>query len=635
MKLKSIKYIGTEKSRCIQVSDPSGLYVAGDKVITHNSTLTILSNLFIACHVGLMWHPHKFFQGAPSSTYVLALASWSDKKASELYAEPLMQVISQSPYFKNIRRSDDMDRIDKCILEGKPFPSNLEIDTDDCLPYTTATKTSVCKFAGNLAMKGMSSVGGQMGLNIVHASFSELSFFIDEGGWTNDKIWQFFTKTKERVGNRMMGNYYGRTILDSSPNNMDSVIDDYIWHKARKEKTTLVKTGSRWFWFPQEFGKFIVNGKEQHNFDVGFPFYKGGNGNPPRVVETESELASLPSTDIFWCPKEQITSKGTVYYKGKAEANPIEFMRDNAGIPAGTAERILYQKNWIEDIFVNKLKNIFGSISAPKEQNPEHLIWDQIKDKFFNKILGKYYFYYEPNLPRVASVDLAISGDTAAIAISHVERDANRTDSEGNPLKVYVTDLVIPVIPKEGMINLDAFKYLILDLIKFGNMNIKHVAFDSFQSRAMMQSLERNGVNVDYISVDKENGPYLSLIDYIQHNRYYCGKSIMVKNNLMSLQTFKRKITGTVKIDHSQGDNVYVDQYCPLNGVYSDIAWEKSKVGTNAKDTTDAIASNIYLLDKYDTEFIPTHVFEPWSTIEKTYDTERVKMNKLLMNLGY
>lgn len=634
--LKSIKYIGTEKSRCIEVSDKSGLYVAGDKIITHNSTLTILSNLFIACHLGLMWHPYKFFNGAPSSTYVLALASWSDKKASELYAEPLMQVISQSPYFKAIRRSDDMDRIDKCILEGKPFPANLELDeNEDCLPYTTATKTSVCKFAGNLVMKGMSSVGGQMGLNIVHASFSELSFFIDEGGWSNDKIWQFFTKTKERVGNRMMGNYYGRTILDSSPNNMDSVIDDYIWHTAGKEPTTLVKVGSRWAWFPEEFSKFIVNGKEIHNFNVAFPFYKGGNGSPPKVIETEAELTTFPKVDIIWCPKEQITAKGTVFYKGKALANPVEFMRDNAGIPAGTAERILYMPHWVEDIFKNKLKNIFSTISAPKEDNPEHLIWDQIKDKFFNKILGKYYFYYEPSLPRVASVDLAISGDTASLSISHVERDSVRTDSEGNPLKVYITDLVIPVIPKGGMINLDAFKFAILDLINLGNMNIKHVSFDSFQSRAMMQSLERYGIAVDYISVDKDNKPYLSLIDYIQHNRYYCGKSIMVKNNLLALQTIKRKITGSIKIDHSQGDNIYIDQYCPLNAEYSDLAWEESKVGDNAKDTTDTIAANIALLDEYDTEYIPNHVFKPWTEVVKTYDSEKEKVLELRTKLGF
>ena len=164
-------------------------------------------------------------------------------------------------------------------------------------------------------------------------------------------------------------------------------------------------------------------------------------------------------------------------------------------------------------------------------------------------------------------------------------------------------------------------------------MNIRHVSFDSFQSRAMMQSLERAGIAVDYISVDKNNAPYLSLIDYVMHKRYYCGKSVMVKNNLLSLQMVKRK-SGTAKIDHMNGENVYTDEFCMPGSVYSEQSWQFSKVGTSAKDVTDAIAGTLYLLDTYENEYIPFHVWDPLKEKERTYEGELKKQQAMLSKMG-
>lgn len=528
---------------------------------------------------------------------------------------------------------------------GKVKQKCIHVANEDGLYLTDnhiVTHNSVLSFQNNVNYKIVSSAGSILGQNIISAVISELTMF-SENGWSDEKIFTFFTKLRKRIDSRMKGNYYGRFIIDSQPNSLESPIDAWIWDNGTtKNKSNLIVSGSRWQYFPTEFPQAWktprIDWKQPMNlkcdFEHAFPIFKGGDGQPPKVIETQAELETYEPVDIVWSPTRQITPNGIVNMHDAAEESPINFLRDQAGIPSGAADRLIYNKEWIDHTFDNNLKNIYSTIIAKTEDEPEHLIWNQVKDKFFHKILGKYYFYYEPSLPRVASVDLAVSGDTAGIAVSHVERDPVRLDTQGQPLKVYVTDFVVPVIPKGGMINLDAFKFFILDLINLGNMNIRHVSFDSFQSKAMMQTLERNGIEVEYVSVDKNNSPYLSLIDYVMHKRYYCGKSIMVKNNLLSLQMVKRKTTGTTKIDHMNGENVYSDDFCLPGSTYTENSWQFSKVGVNAKDITDCIAGNIHLLDTFSNIYIPYHEWDPLKELERTYNGEKEKMNKLLKSMS-
>lgn len=592
------------------------------------STLAVLIQLYISVHYAMMWHPYAYFGLAPSSIFTQCLGGWNQKKASELLVEPFVNILESSPYFQKVRTHTD-------LVEASAG------EIENCIHWTTSSPTSVLSFQNGANYKIITNPGSILGQNIISAAISEMTMF-SENGWSDEKIMTLFTKLRKRIDSRMKGGYYGRMIIDSQPNSLESPIDDWICNSAPKSAENFIVKGARWKFYPDEFPESWEKPRHdwhdpvclKKDFVHAFPIFKGGDGQPPKVIETPMELSQYADIDIEWSPMKQITSSGVKSFKDSAEESPINFLRDWAGIPSGAADRIFYNKDWIEHIFDNNLKNIYSTIIAKTEDEPEHLIWNQVKDKFFNQLLGKYYFYYEPSIPRVASIDLAISGDTAAISLSHVERDAVRVDTQGQPLKVYVTDLIVPVIPKGGMINLDAFKFFILDLIRLGNMNIKHVSFDSFQSRAMMQSLERNGVNVDYVSVDKNNAPYLSLIDYVMHKRYFCGKSIMLKNNLLSLQVVKRKQTGTTKIDHMNGDNVYTDEFCMPNSVYSEQSWQMSKVGTFAKDTSDVIAGNMFLLDTYENEFLPTHIWDPMKEKERTYENELKKNRMYLDKIG-
>lgn len=646
------KYIGNQAESTyewardvfIDFMDPLKPYrtlVLAQHIGSGKSTLSTLIQLFISTHYAMMWHPWKYFNLAPSSVFTQCLGAWNQKKASELLLEPFVQILEQSPYFKRVRTHTDL--VDAA---GEDLAEHI------C--WTTSTPTSVLSMQNGVNYKIINGPGSILGQNIISAVVSEMTMFT-ENGWTNDQVFKFFTKLRKRIDNRMKGNYYGRMIIDSQPNTLESVIDDWIWNEAPKSSENYIVTGSRWKFFPQEFPyawkserknwKSMADGsvsttkdaikkaldqdclKKDFNKKQTFPIFKGTNGQPPKVVESESELTTYEPRDIIWAPTTQVTSNGNKSMLDAALESPIEFLRDQCGIPSGTPDRIFYNKQTVEDCFENNLRNMFGHITAPAEEEPEHLIWNQIKDKFFNKIIDKYYFYYEPGIPRVVSVDQSYAGDVTSIAMTHVERDSERKDDvTGEPVKVFVTDFIITIIPKGGIINLDAIKCFIWDLVSLGNIKIKHVSYDGFQSQPSIQFLKRKGIEVDYLSVDKTNEPYLNFIDYVQHKRWFAGKCIYMKNNMLSLHFEKRKQgKGTTKVDHFNGE-IYTDG----NG-----DWNTDMRGTNAKDAADAVTGTIELINRYENEFVPYVVWKPLALNDRSYETMKNKQDEFMEKMGF
>lgn len=632
------KYIGAQaesvwwpvKKNFLQFFDPLKPYrtaVLNPSIGSGKSTFTMLALLYVACHFALMRDPWKFFGKSRTTVFIIALCAVTQGKAKEIYNEPLRQLIESASFWHWCRTHQEMLNEEKHLQES---------DTIDYIPWTTACD-GVFQTGNGLNWKTASGDGNIIGLNILVGAMTEINFFLEAGkGWTPDKVYRFFSKLKERISNRFQSNYYARFILDSSPSSLDDPIQNWMTYDAPENPSNYIWRGSRWNLYPEEFPSFCdvenlhtLDQKvtEHHNYDVAFRLYKGGSGKPPIVCETESEASQFDNADLIWCPKEQVTKNGTASFLGKAKENPLDFLKDWCGEPSGTPDRLFYRDDWIEDCFDNGLKNLYGSIVALADEQPEHLIWNQIQNQFFYKVMNRYYFYYEPNVPRVVSVDQSKSRDCTCISMSHVEKDPNRIDEHTRlPMTIYVTDFTIVLVPKGGHINLDAIKFFIYDLKNLGGINLRHVSFDGWQSDPARQFLARAGINVDYVSVDKLPEPYYTYYDLVTHGRWVCGKNIFVKNNMKSLHEVRRKQTGTIKIDHFEGD--------------LDYEWEKGNwqsnvvTGYNAKDTTDAITGNIWLMNLYSNEFIPQKFFYKDAQLERTVDNIEKKNAQLLSSLN-
>ena len=547
---------------------------------------SLLSNLIVAYTIlqfCFMREPYKVLGHSAMTSYCIALAAYSLNKVWDLLGTPLEQFIEQSPIFEKVPHREDVVNADK-----------LDPACNKIIYSTAGRGSARMLFRNNLQLKMMSTEGHLLGNTIIAAVFTELAWW-EQNGWTKEQIKRFFDKACQRVDSRMGGHFLGRYIIDSSPFSLESPIDKWIWEEAVYDPKWYCVLGAKWDYFKNEFpGFFDKNGEEIHNWDVGFQCYKGGKNEPPKCLKSEVEAQLYDPLDLVWCPRLDVTTKGTTQLMSLAMQNPIEFLRDWAGIPAGSSDRIFQAGAVVENIFDNDLKNIYTSIVADAAYEPKDLIWNQIKDKLFINFNGSYMFYREPHAKRVLSVDQSLTGDATGLSVCHWEFEKEKDGVTTH--NVCVVDFTLAIIPKGGRINLDAIKDFIMALIEYAGMNIAYVNFDTFQSESTKQYLKRKKIPIEYISVDKDNGPYQTLIDYVTHERLVCGKNIFFKNNLRSLHWSKRD-TGSVKIDHFKGK---------ITNESSNTNWDDSLLGTNAKDVADTVAACIAMLTKYDVELAPS-----------------------------
>jgi len=557
------------------------------------SYLSTLINIYTGVHLSLMRNPYKYFGLNPASILSQLLISYSLKKSSELLLEPMLAILEASPFFEKVHTREGM------IKRDQEFERQSKVDK---IFWTTAVPTSAIQFSNGANFKLVSNVQNLLGLTVVTGTMTELSFFRDAGK-SDEYIMRLFNDLKSRIESRMKRNYYGRSILDSSPNTLDSPIDEYIVNQANKDPTNYIVKGSSWEWKLDDY-----------DMSKTFKVFIGGKGQPPRIIEPDEDTSPLNPTKVLEVPMELKQFFIDDIYKA---------LKDRAGIPSGSADALIYDYSKIERIFNPNLRNIYTHITANSDESPTQLIWNQVVSTFFRKKAGKLEFWYKPYLPRCISVDQSVAHDVSCIACSHVERIRDTDD------QMYVVDFTIPIAPQGGRINLEAIKLFIQDLRDQGNMIISHVSFDQFQSESSMQYLSSHGFEVERLSVDLTTDPYFFLLSLIDTGRIAIGRNLHVKNNLKSLKLVKpNSKTGRLKVDHEDS------QPTILSG---SLNWDKSLIGFYAKDATDAIAGSIELLRRYHP--IAFDIWEPEKldssqNLVKEQQEALAKINNQFTNLG-
>jgi hypothetical protein len=95
---------------------------------------------------------------------------------------------------------------------------------------------------------------------------------------------------------------------------------------------------------------------------------------------------------------------------------------------------------------------------------------------------------------------------------------------------------------------------------------------------------------------------------------------------MKSLYQARRKGTNTPKIEHFPGD---------LNHDWESGDWFTCQAGVNAKDTTDAISGNIQLINTYIQDFVPSKIWNPHASYERTYESLKEKSDDLLKKMNF
>ena len=560
-----------------------------------------------------MRNPWRYLNLNPATQLSQLLVSYSLKKSSELLLEPFISLLEASPFFERCQRMEQMKEAEEAYQNS---------DTVDKLFWTTAYKTSALGFSSGSTIKIASSPNGLLGLSIVSIVYSELAFFTDAGK-SSDYIMRLYNDGKARVRSRLETNqvdeetgdkivdYYGRTILDSSPNDLNNAIDDYIVNKAPEDKTNYIVSGSRWKWRPNEYKKDWETGNT-------FKVYLGGGGNPARILEPNDPLLEEDTADR----NKIIEVPGSFRQVFKDDLKKA--LKDWAGIPTGSSNSLIYDYAPLEKMFDNNLRNIYLNIEAPDIETPVGLIWNQVYKKFFKKINNRFEYYYKPYVPRCLSVDQSYATDVTSISMSHVERLGDTGEL------MFVVDFSIAILPtKKSHVNLEAIRCFIEDLKDKGHLRIEHISFDQFQSETTIQNLRRAGFTVEKLSVDRTMDPYLNLVSLINTGRIACGKNIFLKNNLKSLNLVRPKSDkGKTKIDHDNSRDQVIS---------GDESWENSKIGMFGKDVSDSVCASIELCRLYYPVAEETWTGGPKkldNQLNKSYIEVLADMNNLLSFMG-
>ena len=115
-----------------------------------------------------------------------------------------------------------------------------------------------------------------------------------------------------------------------------------------------------------------------------------------------------------------------------------------------------------------------------------------------------------PEEPRLAHVDLGLTGDSAGVAVGWVEGFAKvaRSDNTFEMMPVINLDLILEVKPPQGgEIEFENIRTLFYKLREVG-MNLKWISFDTFQSADSIQLLRQKGFTTGTYSMDTTSIPY-------------------------------------------------------------------------------------------------------------------------------
>lgn len=524
------------------------------------TTLSCIAALYIATLFNVLRSPKHYLKLAPFAPIVITLLSFTLEKAHDILVKPSLNILSGSPRFERCRDEAHLLRKQKEYghVSGKK------------LVYTTAGEGSVFRI-GDILFKSLADKSAILGLNILMSIVSEINFFIERGcsqEYVNDFYWDVRGRIQSRLGKQ---NYFARSILDSSVSSFENKLERYMWYESKADKTNLFIHKKKWEIQPELFEIWNTDKTKM------FPVYLGNISDSPKII-APNEISLYDSTRIEWFP---------IDLQVNAEQSLIKTIKDYASIPSGVDAKLITNYDIIEGIFTPALKNIYTFRHAPTSLPPETLLWDIVKKDLFT-YTGKgqqYEFYRYPKAERFLSFDLAKNHDMATASLCHVERNLKGE-------KIYIIDFSLAIMSTKEEINIDAFKWLALDLIRYGSILLKKVSFDGYQSDSSRQFLLRYDIDAIRKSVDDLLEPYMSFISYMNQGRVLMGKNLIMKNNLKSLILQKSDRSGRMKVEHEQGE--WVD--------LQNEDWQHSRMGYYGKDLSDSIVASVALADLYGTE---------------------------------
>jgi len=523
------------------------------------STLSRLSIIYIVVLLWCMKEPQEYLGINKMSSIAIFLLCFSKRKTRDILLKPLHTLLLSSPKFFKV------DKIEKIRSEQE------RLGNEKIVWGTASVSEAEIEFSGNIEIHLGSNPMDIIGADIVAAIISEINFFIETVGVSEDDVWKVYTETKDRILGTVGKKYGSLIILDSSANNRDSLIETYILEEASKDKDVLFINLPRWDVRPELFPRWQ---QTKETFSV----FTGSSGRAASIVD--ESFKKYPGDDEFII---QVPIDAFSAFK----KNLIGALRNIAGVPTGSTSLFFPDPDAIDALFDPYLENVSAPIGAPLHEQSKGLVMRQVRNFMFDQdIRGRWFLRRAKNSPRWVRIDLSESSDRTGVTVMHAEIRNDGTI-------MLVADLSFDIRPDRTGINLDAVLSFIQELYKDMNVKVAGVSTDRYQSSFIKQAMAKDDIPYKLISVDTSKTPYQVFRSKVMTGTVKTGFYRNIRNNMKSLIETKNKI------DHA------VNPKARTKGREED-----KEIGMFAKDIVDSLAGaayhlsqdlpNISVVDNYD-----------------------------------
>lgn len=476
----------------------SGLYqeaVLTGGIGTGKTTIALVSTAYQLYILSCYTNPHELFGLDPSSEIMFIFQSINATLAKSVDFERFKSMIMKCQYF------NDHFRPNKDLVSELRFPNRIIVKP------VSGSET------------------GAIGQNVIGGVIDELNFMAviensksSKDGSTYDQAVALYNSIAKRRKSRFMqqGKLPGLLCLVSSkryPGQFTDIKEAEAKAELDRYGRTSIYVYDKRVWEVKPEGTFL--GKF-------FRLFIGDGGRKPRILEDDEEVSEGDLPLIMEVPIE---------YRADFEQDMIHALRDIAGVSTLATHPFIVERAAIKAC----MRKTHVCLGRPTVDFVETRV--EIDPSQFDHL----------KCPRFVHIDLAVSGDSAGVAVGcvHGFKQEERDGAIEFQPKIWVDAVLEVKPPKNGEIIFSKIRDVIYALKSLG-LPIRWVTFDQFQSVDSMQILRQNGYVVGRQSMDTTTAPYEFVKNALYSSRLSIPYHAKLELELASLE----KDTKKSKIDH-------------------------------------------------------------------------------------
>ena len=377
------------------------------------TTLALYTNAYQLYLLSCMRSPHKQFGLDPSSEILLVFQSMTLQLAKGVDYQRFRSMIEGSPYFYKHYP------FDKQLHSKLVFPNRVEV-----VPVSGSETAAI----------GQNVMGGLIDELNYMSVVEKSKVAVDKG--TYDQAILLYNSIARRRKSRFMenGKLPGILCLVSSKKYPGQFTDQKV-AEAEKDPSIFVYDKRVWDIKPDDFGN-----------QGWFPVFAGDLTRKPRILERDDEVDDEDRALVVSVPEE---------FRLEFEKDVINALREIAGVSTLARHPFFLE--------VQKVHTSF----KPRESIFSQPVVDFVEQRL--TLLKRN--FWNPDIPRFAHCDLALSGDSAGLAIGTVQGFRSVSSDPEQPAympEIWVDGVLEVRPPKNCEILLGKIREVLIVLKKMG-----------------------------------------------------------------------------------------------------------------------------------------------------------------------